>query len=69
MNAATAIVEKFGGTRRLAALSDVPASTIQSWKKAGVIPAQRQTDILALAEEHGIGITPHDFFAPKDGAP
>lgn len=57
------IINKFGGTRRLAALLGKPPSTVQSWKKAGNIPACHQALVLVAAKTNGIDLSPADFFA------
>jgi hypothetical protein len=62
MNVAETIVEKFGGTRKMAAELGLPPSTIQSWKASGLIPAARQVDVLQHANRLGLGLTPADFF-------
>lgn len=58
------IVERFGGVRPMAAKMGCPPQTVQSWKDRGVIPARRQSDVLAAAEREGIEVGPADFFEP-----
>jgi hypothetical protein len=55
------VIEKLGGTRKAAALLDLPPSTVQSWKRAGFIPAKHQRDILAKAEGAEIVLTASDL--------
>ena len=66
MNVAEAIVEKFGGTRKMAADTGYPPSTIQSWKSSGLIPASRQVGLLGHARRLGVDLEPADFFPPAD---
>lgn len=56
------IVERFGGTRRMALVTGFPASTIQSWKKVGSIPDRHKPHILASARDEGIVLGEADFF-------
>ena len=65
MNAASRLVERFGGTHSLARLLGVPTSTVQSWKQAGRIPAKRQPAILAAGRAADVNVTPADFFEPE----
>jgi len=51
------IIEKFGGIRPMAAKINVAVTTIQGWKKRGVIPATRKATILKSAGEHGIDLS------------
>jgi DNA-binding transcriptional regulator YdaS (Cro superfamily) len=56
------IIAAFGGTRKMADIINVPPSTVQSWKDAGVIPARRHQAVLDAARENEVAITPADFF-------
>jgi hypothetical protein len=56
------IIEKFGGTRPMAGILGIPASTVNSWKDSGVIPAKRHRDVLDAAHKNGIPLSPLDFF-------
>lgn len=67
MNLAKAIVDKFGGTRKMAEQIGLPPSTIQSWKSSGLIPAHKQSEVLRLALKLGIDLSPADFFDLPDG--
>lgn len=62
MSSAERIINLFGGTRALANALDLPPSTVQSWKDAGLIPAKHQQTVLDKAIELGISLTPADFF-------
>ncbi len=57
------IIEKFGGIRPMSSKINVAVTTIQGWKKRGVIPATRRELIISSANEHGI-----DLSALLDGA-
>ena len=41
-----------------------PPSTVQSWKSTGRVPATRQPDVLAKAEELGLPVTAEDVIFP-----
>ena len=57
------IIEKFGGIRPMSSKINVAVTTIQGWKKRGVIPATRKELIISSANDHGI-----DISALLDGA-
>ena len=71
-NAATRIIEKFGGSRRLAKLLGLDASAVYRWtyqgKKGagGAIPTRHQNRLLQEAAAHGIDLSPADFFDLPD---
>ena len=48
------VVERFGGIRPMAAKLDTPVTTVQGWKKRGIIPQSRHADIQAAATREGI---------------
>lgn len=50
------IIERFGGIRPMASKMAVPVTTVQGWKKRGVIPGNRRADILSAAAAHQIDI-------------
>lgn len=62
MSYAARIIAVFGGTRAMAAALGRPPSTVQSWKKAGVIPARRHQHVLGAAEALSLRVAPEDFF-------
>ena len=67
MSHATRVIEKFGGTRPMADKTEIPASTIQSWKDSGVIPPRRHRSIIEAGRKHAIELTPADFIDwPED---
>ncbi len=51
------IIEKFGGIRPMAAKTGVAVTTIQGWKKRGVIPGARMESILEAASEHDVDLS------------
>ena len=48
------LIQRFGGIRPMANKLEVPVTTVQGWKKRGVIPATRLADLRAAAQRHGI---------------
>jgi uroporphyrinogen-III synthase len=50
------VIEAFGGLRPLANRLDITASTVQGWKKRGVIPETRVDAIIAAAREANIDL-------------
>lgn len=54
---AAEIIEKFGGIRPMSSKINVAVTTIQGWKKRGVIPAARTNAIIEAAKEHNIDIS------------
>lgn len=58
------VFDIFGGIRPMADhLSEAP-STVQGWKTAGRIPAGKQPDVLAKAEELSLDVTAEDVIFP-----
>lgn len=55
---------RLGGIRKMAELIGEPPSTVQSWKTAGRIPAQKQPLVLERAGAAGIDITADDVVFP-----
>lgn len=64
VNAAEAVIAKFGGTAALAELIGKGASTVSYWKKAGTIPAKWQAVLMKLSTERSITLSPSDFMHP-----
>lgn len=48
------VIERFGGIRPMAKKIDVAVTTVQGWKKRGVIPANRREVIIEAAQTHGV---------------
>jgi hypothetical protein len=63
MTQAENIIGFFGGVRPMARqLGNIPPTTVQGWKDRGFIPSRRHAEILAIANQRGINLTPNDFF-------
>jgi hypothetical protein len=56
MNAAKAVVAKFGGAAELARAIGKGQSTISYWTKTGTIPAKWQPILLDLAAQRSIAL-------------
>lgn len=54
---AVEIIEKFGGIRPMASKVNIAVTTIQGWKKRGVIPANRIDTVLHAAKSQGIDLS------------
>jgi len=65
------IIDRFGGIRPMATKLAVPVTTVQGWKKRGIIPQVRHADILAAAIRENIAIDPAELAAadPTPAAP
>jgi hypothetical protein len=61
VNSAERVIAKFGNQSALARLVGKRQSTVQHWAKAGQIPAKWQPELLRLAGENSIDLTPSDF--------
>jgi hypothetical protein len=61
MNSAERIIKKFGGQSVLASLIGKRQSTVQYWAKSGLVPIKWHSELLKLASERGISLTPSDF--------
>jgi len=62
------IIERFGGIRPMASKINVAVTTIQGWKKRGVIPARRRDEILSAADKHDIDLSDLMASAENDNA-
>lgn len=64
---ASRIVDKFGGLTRFCQICDFPTSTVHSWVRRGLVPAQMRDGfsyaawIMRCGEREGIEITAEDF--------
>jgi len=65
LDAARFVIGKFGGQTALARLIGKRASTVQHWSASGVIPAKWHAQLLTLAREHGIDLSPGDLVQPR----
>ncbi|MCB9978896.1 MAG: hypothetical protein H6862_04760 [Rhodospirillales bacterium] len=54
---ASLIIDRFGGIRPMSNKIGVPVTTIQGWKKRGMIPAARREKVLDAAKENGIDLS------------
>lgn len=61
------IVDRFGGIRPMAAKLDAPVTTVQGWKKRGIIPQTRHADILGAAARTGIALDPAELAETDPG--
>jgi hypothetical protein len=66
MNAARHVIGKFGGQSELARMIGKGPSTVQHWASTGVIPARWHNNLLQLAAEHGVDLSPNDLVNPPD---
>lgn len=57
------IIDRFGGIRPMATKLAIPVTTVQGWKKRGLIPQVRHADILAAAARENIVIDPAELAA------
>jgi hypothetical protein len=66
---AAAIIERFGGIRPLAAKLGIPVSTVQGWKKRGLFPANRRSELIAAAADHGVPLSESELDAALSAEP
>ena len=57
------IIDRFGGIRPMATKLGAPVTTVQGWKKRGLIPQARHADILAAARREGIALDSSELAA------
>lgn len=57
------MIDRFGGVTALSKELGRPTTTVQSWKRRGVIPARQQPRVLAAARRKGIKLGPEDLIA------
>lgn len=67
MNIASQIIDRVGGTRKMAQITGNPPSTVQSWKAAGQIPAERIIEIEAATGIPREELRP-DLYRPASAA-
>jgi len=58
------IFDKFGGTRAMADHLGEPPSNVHGWKTAGRIPATKQPEVLAKANELQLSVDAEDVIFP-----
>ena len=61
MNTAETIIAKFGTQQKLAETIGTRQSNVSYWAKVGTIPAKWHSQLLTVAQEMGIQLTPADF--------
>jgi hypothetical protein len=61
------VIDSFGGIRPMATKLAAPVTTVQGWKKRGIIPLARHADILAAAGREGIALDPAELAAADTG--
>ncbi|MCC2603036.1 carph-isopro domain-containing protein [Sphingopyxis yananensis] len=54
----------FGGIRPMARALGVPSSNVDSWRRVGRIPAEKQPHVLNVALSLGLPVTAHDIIFP-----
>jgi hypothetical protein len=50
------IIDRFGGIRPMANKMRVPVTTVQGWKKRGVIPGNRRAEIIRAASDYQVDL-------------
>lgn len=58
------LFDRLGGIRKMAEMIGEPPSTVQSWKNAGRIPAQKQPLVIDKANAAGVEVTAEDVVFP-----
>lgn len=66
MSTASDVVAKFGGQSALARLIGKGPSTVQYWIKAGSIPSKWHQQLLQIAAERSIDLTPGDLISSPE---
>jgi hypothetical protein len=67
MNPAEKVIGKFGSQSEVARLIGKRQSTVQHWTSKGIIPSKWQSELLRIAQDKGIDLSPSDFIeSPKD---
>jgi crotonyl-CoA carboxylase/reductase len=63
------IIERFGSQQRVAELLGIWQTAVSGWVRRGAIPARRQEQLLDVARQEGIILSPADFFASAAADP
>jgi hypothetical protein len=63
------LFDRLGGIRKMADLLGEAPSTVQSWKNAGRIPAQKQPFVIERANDAGHLVTADDVVFPLGPTP
>lgn len=61
-----AIIDRFGGSRPMARLLGLPASTVQHWKDIDLIPAQRHREVFDAGQALDPPLSWDEFFPAPD---
>lgn len=62
------LILAFGGVNEMARKLELPwPSNVSAWRRAGKIPAWRDSQILAAAEREGIALTAEQLTALREG--
>lgn len=54
---AARVIDRFGGIRPMSNKMGVPVTTIQGWKKRGIIPPARYSEVLDAAQKNGVDLS------------
>ena len=57
------VINRFGSQQRVAELLGIWQTAVSGWVRRGAIPAKRQEQLLRIAQQEGVDLTPADFFA------
>jgi DNA-binding transcriptional regulator Cro len=73
------VINKLGGARNVALMIGISVQAVYKWTypideggTGGLIPHRRQIELMVASKQHGIVLTPSDFFpkgTPKDEPP
>lgn len=64
MNYENNLFKLFGGIRPMARALGVPSSNVDSWRRVGRIPAEKQPHVLAVAKTLGLAVTADHIIFP-----
>ena len=56
------VIRKFGSQQQVAEMLGIWQTAVSGWVRRGAIPARRQMELLQLARQRGIDLSPNDFF-------
>lgn len=59
------VISRFGSQQRVAELLGIWQTAVSGWVRRGAIPAKRQQELLTIAQQEGVTLTPEDFFATR----
>ena len=66
-NTVEEVISRFGSQQRVAELLGIWQTAVSGWVRRGAIPARRQEQLLTIAQQEGVKLTPEDPFeaAPR----